>query len=133
MSASVELAPGLSCELEDDHHSARKAALELIDHAIRSGGWLLCMGHVQPDGDALGSALALAFAIRQVGGNALVSFDPGGLPFGMPPSLSFLPGAELLVHPDLLPTGAVGPAAVITFDTGSAERLGSLARVRRNR
>lgn len=128
MSTSVELAPGISCELVDSHYSARKAALKLIEQAIRGGGWVLCMGHIQPDGDALGSALALAFAIRRVGGRALVSFDPGGLPFGMPPSLSFLPGAELLVDPQRLPAGAAGPAALITFDTGSPERLGSLAR-----
>jgi phosphoesterase RecJ-like protein len=128
VSASVELAPAVSSQLDDDHYSARKSALELIDQAVRGGGWVLCMGHIQPDGDALGSALALAFAIRRVGGRALVSFDPGGLPFGMPPSLSFLPGAELLVDPLRLPAGSAGPAAVITFDTGSPERLGSLAR-----
>jgi phosphoesterase RecJ-like protein len=128
VSASVELAPDISSELDDDLHSDRKDALALIEQVIRGGGWVLCMGHIQPDGDALGSALALAFAIRRVGGRALVSFDPGGLPFGMPPSLSFLPGAELLVDPHRLPAGTAGPAAVITFDTGSSERLGLLAR-----
>jgi phosphoesterase RecJ-like protein len=128
VSASVEEAQGTFPELSDGHDAARAAALDLIDDAIRSGGWVLCLGHIQPDGDALGSALALAFAIRRVGGRALVSFDPGELPFGMPPSLSFLPGADLLVHPDRLPSGSSGPAAVITFDTGSPERLGSLAR-----
>jgi phosphoesterase RecJ-like protein len=135
VSALVEVAPAAGEQsdeidkvLEDGHHEARAAALTLIRSAIRDGGWVLCMGHIQPDGDALGSALALAMAIRRVGGRALVSFDPGGLAFGMPPSLSFLPGADLLVDPDRLPAGAAGPAAVITFDTGSPERLGSLAR-----
>jgi phosphoesterase RecJ-like protein len=129
VSTSVEVAPGANDEdFEDGYHAARGAALALINRAIRSGGWVLCLGHIQPDGDALGSALALAFAIRRCGGRALVSFDPGGLTFGMPPSLAFLPGSELLVAPDRLPSGPAGPAAVVTFDTGSPERLGSLAR-----
>ena len=67
---------------------------------------MLCLGHIQPDGDALGSALALAYAIRRAGGRAVVSFDPGPLPFGLPPSLHFLPGAHLLVDPDRLPSGS---------------------------
>jgi bifunctional oligoribonuclease and PAP phosphatase NrnA len=104
-----------------------EAALEVIRTAIAGGGWVLCLGHIQPDGDALGSALALAYAIKKAGGRAVVSFDPGPLPFGLPPSLHFLPGEELLADPEQLPSGLAGPSAVITFDTGSVERLGSLA------
>jgi bifunctional oligoribonuclease and PAP phosphatase NrnA len=102
----------------------RAALLKAIQDAIARGGWVLCLGHVQPDGDALGSALALAFAIRQAGGQALVSFDPGPLPFGLPPSLNFLPGANLLADPRRVLADESSPAAVVTFDTGSAERLG---------
>ncbi len=102
-------------------------ALEIIRTAIAGGGWVLCLGHIQPDGDALGSALAMTYAIRRAGGRAVVSFDPGPLPFGMPSSLHFLPGAELLADPERLPSGESGPSAVITFDTGSVERLGCVA------
>jgi phosphoesterase RecJ-like protein len=94
--------------------------------SIAGDGWVLCVGHVQPDADALGSALALAFAIDSAGGTAYVSFDPGPLAFGMPPSLDFLPGEQLLRDPRQLAEGPP-PAAVITFDTGTAERLGVLA------
>ena len=114
--------------LPDEPEECFSEALGVVRTAIAGGGWVLCLGHIQPDGDALGSALALASAIRHAGGQAVVSFDPGPLPFGMPPSLSFLPGESLLVDPDRLPEGPAGPAAVITFDTGSIERLGSLAR-----
>ncbi len=100
--------------------------LDVIKAAIAGDGWVLCLGHVQPDADALGSALALAFAIRRAGGAAQVSFDPGPLAFGMPPSLDFLPGRHLLRHPTEL-AKQPAPAAVITFDTGTAERLGVLA------
>lgn len=113
--------------LPDGPEDAFSAALGVIRTAIADGGWVLCLGHIQPDGDALGSALALAFAIRHAGGQAVVSFDPGPLPFGMPPSLTFLPGEALLADPQRLPAGPIGPSAVITFDTGSVERLGALA------
>ena len=99
--------------------------LDVIKETIAGDGWVLCIGHVQPDADALGSALALAFAIRSAGGSAHVSFDPGPLAFGMPPSLGFLPGEHLLLAPASLRT-APAPAAVITFDTGTSERLGLL-------
>jgi phosphoesterase RecJ-like protein len=105
----------------------RAVALDVIRTAISGSGWVLCVGHIQPDADALGSALALAFAIRRAGGHALVSFDPGPLAFGLPPSLQFLPGAPLLTAPERLPNGPDSPAAVITFDTGSVQRLGRLA------
>jgi bifunctional oligoribonuclease and PAP phosphatase NrnA len=100
--------------------------LDVIKAAIADDGWVLCLGHIQPDADALGSALALAFALRAAGGSAYVSFDPGPLAFGLPPSLDFLPGGQLLLDPAQLPKKPA-PAAVITFDTGSAERLGLLA------
>jgi phosphoesterase RecJ-like protein len=99
--------------------------LNVIKQAIAGDGWVLCVGHVQPDADALGSALAMAFAIRSAGGNAYVSFDPGPLAFGMPPSLDFLPGEHLLLSPAIL-RSEPAPAAVITFDTGTPERLGLL-------
>jgi bifunctional oligoribonuclease and PAP phosphatase NrnA len=99
--------------------------LDVIKDVIAEGGWVLCVGHIQPDADALGSALALAFAIRSAGGTAYVSFDPGPLAFGMPPSLEFLPGRHLLLSPASL-RHEPAPGAVITFDTGTAERLGAL-------
>ena len=57
---------------------------------------------------------------------------PDRSPFGLPPSLDFLPGAHLLLDPKLLGRRPA-PAAVITFDTGSAERLGLLAPYARTR
>ncbi len=102
-------------------------AVAVLRDAIRSGGRVLCIGHIQPDGDALGSALALALAIRAAGGEAVVSFDPGPLPFGLPVSLAFLPDTGLLVAPSELRLDEHVPALVVTFDTGSQERLGVLA------
>ncbi len=97
----------------------RAVALTRRDPARR----IVCVAHIQPDADALGSAVAMAYAIRRTGGQACVSFDPGPAAFGLPEHLGFLPGAELLVAADQLPAD---PVLVVVFDTSSAERLGKL-------
>jgi phosphoesterase RecJ-like protein len=77
--------------------------------------------HVSPDGDALGSMLALAHALRRRGSRVVPSF---GVPFTVPASLGLLPGLDLLVDPAAVPAA---PRLLVTFDTGSVDRLGSLA------
>jgi phosphoesterase RecJ-like protein len=82
----------------------------------------LLVAHVSPDGDALGSALGVALALRDLGRTPIVSF--GDEPFDVPRILQFLPGAELLVRPgDVDPS----PGLVVTFDASSVDRLGLLA------
>lgn len=75
--------------------------------------------HVSPDGDALGSALALAHAARGAGKEAVVSF---GSPFAVPESLAFLDTSPL-VPPDEFPGE---PDCLVVFDAGSADRLAEL-------
>jgi phosphoesterase RecJ-like protein len=84
---------------------------------------LLC--HVGPDGDALGSMLALGAALRAKGVSVVASFGAAdGEPFEVPSSYAFLPAQDLLVKPDDFPAA---PEVLVTFDTGSRDRLGSLA------
>ena len=98
------------------------AAVEELRKAVATGGRVLFVAHVNPDGDSLGSAIALALAIRRLGGRASVSFDAD--PFEVPRTLRFLPGQEVLVAPaDLAPS----PDLVVTLDASSKARLGSLA------
>jgi bifunctional oligoribonuclease and PAP phosphatase NrnA len=78
--------------------------------------------HVNPDGDSLGSALALGLALRGLGKRAVVSF--GDDPPRVPASLRFLPGQELLVPPDRVPAA---PEVLVVLDTASPDRLGLLA------
>ncbi|RAJ32294.1 phosphoesterase RecJ-like protein [Kitasatospora sp. SolWspMP-SS2h] len=80
---------------------------------------LVC--HICPDGDALGSALAAALALRGLGKRVRVSF--GDDPQVIPESLSFLPGQELIVPAAAVPAA---PALVLAFDAASEERLGLL-------
>ncbi|MEX1006137.1 MAG: bifunctional oligoribonuclease/PAP phosphatase NrnA [Acidimicrobiia bacterium] len=78
--------------------------------------------HVGPDGDALGSMLGLGMAAKAAGKSVVASF---GTPFVIPESLRFL-NTDLLVPPSQVPEA---PAVMVTFDAGSADRLGELGGV----
>jgi phosphoesterase RecJ-like protein len=99
--------------------SAAVAALEAADEVA-----LLC--HVSPDGDALGSMLGLGAALRARGTRVVASFGTSSPsePTAVPAAYSFLPALDLLVPPEAFPAA---PELVVTFDTGSLDRLGSLA------
>lgn len=78
--------------------------------------------HVGPDGDALGSLLALALGLRSLGKTVVASW--GSEPFEVPSQYAFLPGLDLLSSPEAFPAA---PPVLVTFDTGSVDRLGVLA------
>lgn len=77
------------------------------------------VGHVGPDGDALGSMIALALAARGAGHEAVASFDE---PFIVPEEMSFL-DVSTLVPPSEFPSD-LGVGVVV--DTSVPERVGSL-------
>jgi phosphoesterase RecJ-like protein len=96
-------------------------AVKVLDGAAE-----ICLAcHIRPDGDALGSMLAVAHALRSRGrpprARVIASF--GDLPFEIPGILRFLPGAALLSPPDAYPQC---PQVMVTFDAASADRLGLL-------
>jgi phosphoesterase RecJ-like protein len=76
--------------------------------------------HISPDGDALGSMLALHHTLLSAGVRSVASFS---YPFVIAPHYRELPGLELLTPPDRFPRE---PAVMVTFDSGSLERLGDL-------
>lgn len=98
--------------------SSWERALGLIRRADEVA--LAC--HVTPDGDALGSMLAMAFALRSMGKRVVASF--GDRHFAVPRLLRFLPGQEMLVPPENFPAA---PELLITFDSSTFERLGLLS------
>jgi len=95
-----------------------QAATELL--ARHDDVVLTC--HVGPDGDALGSMLALGIALRDRGTKVRASW--GSEPFEVPTAYASLPGLDLLVPAAEVPEA---PGLLCTFDTGSVDRLGSLA------
>ncbi|MBA8925739.1 phosphoesterase RecJ-like protein [Kutzneria viridogrisea] len=79
------------------------------------------LAHVNPDADALGSALALGLALHRRGARVRVSF---GGPEQTPESLRGLDSAGLIVPAEAVPAA---PPLLVALDTGSVDRLGALA------
>ena len=99
--------------------------LRRIAHVIDDAQRIGVLGHVGPDGDALGSAIALAHAAREAGKEAVASF---GEPFVVPTEMTFL-DLTTLVAPGDVPSDL---DVVVACDTAARDRLGSLAPVAEN-
>ncbi|HKR50656.1 MAG TPA: bifunctional oligoribonuclease/PAP phosphatase NrnA [Pseudonocardiaceae bacterium] len=99
------------------HDLGLRAAVKLISGAQD----VTLVAHVQPDADALGSALALGLALHRRGATVRVTF---GEPAGAPESLRGLDVADLIVPPDRVPAQ---PELLVALDTASRDRLGCLA------
>jgi phosphoesterase RecJ-like protein len=96
------------------------ATLGQIAQHLRRARRVLLVAHVNPDADALGSALATAIALETLGTPVQVTFPD--YPFEVPLGLRFLPRADLIVDPDQ----ALPADAVISMDASSGDRVGRL-------
>jgi phosphoesterase RecJ-like protein len=77
------------------------------------------LSHVRPDGDAIGSQIALGFALEAMGKKVrLINED------GLPDNLAFMAGADRIEEP---PAEAVDVDVVIALDTATKPRLGDRA------
>ncbi len=85
--------------------------------AIREAGSLVATGHVNPDGDALGSSLGLALSARAAGRSARACFGGG---FALGRHFSFLD-----TGPVVDPGEAGAPDVLVAFDCNDPERLGA--------
>ena len=101
--------------------SVTESSWQQATAAIQQAQRLLLLGHVNPDADALGSALGVGIALKKAGKDVVVSF--GDDPFVVARALRTLPGQDLLV-----PSRDVrGPFDVVmSFDVAAIERLGVL-------
>jgi phosphoesterase RecJ-like protein len=88
---------------------------------IASAPSLALACHLGPDGDALGSMLALHHLARAHGVESVSSWSE---PFVVAPHYRFLPGLDLASPPADFPEA---PEVMVTFDCGSVQRLGDLA------
>jgi len=94
-----------------------KNDIEAICRVFREKQRFLIACHENPEGDAIGSELALALALRKMGKTAAVlNADP------VPGNLMFLPGADTVVREE---DGSRYEVAVVV-DCGSPERTGSV-------
>lgn len=97
------------------------AALAALRGAAAGQGGIVLACHLNPDADALGSMLATGLGLRQLGIPFQASFSN---PFQLPRALAALAGRELLTRPEQV---SPRPDVLVTFDTGSVDRLGDLA------
>jgi phosphoesterase RecJ-like protein len=92
--------------------------LSAICRVLREKERFLIACHENPEGDAIGSELALALALREMGKTATVlNADP------VPSNLLFLPGSDTVVFAE---DGSKYDVAVVV-DCGSPERTGRVA------
>jgi bifunctional oligoribonuclease and PAP phosphatase NrnA len=93
------------------------STFEEIGQILRERQRFAILGHVRPDGDALGSQLALALSLRALGKEVRVWNEDGMLE-----KYSFLPRAELLTKPPPTPEDF---DVAIALDTAIQNRLGT--------
>lgn len=95
-----------------------KITLEAAAEKLLAAQKLLITAHVNPDGDAIGSALALAAFLRGRGKEAAVMIDDR-----LPKNLSFLPGYDKIVRPE---EGRKSDAELLVILDTSLDRIGEV-------
>ncbi|MEZ5175892.1 MAG: bifunctional oligoribonuclease/PAP phosphatase NrnA [Acidimicrobiia bacterium] len=88
--------------------------------ALKDAESIGVVGHVGPDGDALGSMIALALGARNAGKAAVASFDE---PFVVPTEMAYL-DTSVLVRPSRFPSDL---DLAVVVDTSTRGRVGALA------
>jgi len=100
----------------------KNGLFEKIRKAVKSAKTALVATHIDPDGDAIGSAIASAMLLHQLGLNVTIySAD------GVPAIYRFLPWANRIKHE--LPVGARFDLA-ITVDASDLDRVGKKIKLR---
>lgn len=88
-----------------------------IRQIIDSAQEILCVPHINPDGDAIGSSLGLALWLRERGRNVKIGWDSD---LYIVPHYRFLPGLDLITDEK----GIGAPDCIIVLDCGSRSRMG---------
>lgn len=93
------------------------AKTDALAEWLRTHDDIAIVTHIMPDGDALGSSLALMHALRGMGKRVFVCDRDE-----VPAYLHMLPGWELVVSPADIP---FSPRAVLAVDCADAARMGT--------
>lgn len=92
-----------------------------VAQVLREADVLALACHHHPDGDALGSMLAMRLLCEANGKPSVASWPN---PWVVAPHYEFLPGLDRCIRPEQFPTD---PEVLVTFDLGTVARLGDLA------
>jgi phosphoesterase RecJ-like protein len=93
---------------------------EKANNLVAEANTILVLTHVGPDGDAIGSMMGLAHALRHLGKHVLMAVDGG-----VPDDLVFIPGSES-VQASL---NGVAADLIIAVDCGDESRMGEVGQV----
>jgi phosphoesterase RecJ-like protein len=105
--------------MSDIHSITQNADIEKIGNVIRNHQSFVLLSHVRPDGDAIGSQLALGFALLAAGKSVrLINED------GLPENLAFMAGSERIESPPATPLDV---EVAIALDTATKPRIGERA------
>ncbi|MBP2338425.1 phosphoesterase RecJ-like protein [Saccharothrix coeruleofusca] len=110
----------MSHDLTADPPADLSAAVDAAARVLADAADVTLLAHVNPDADALGSALALGLVLHRRGARVRVSF---GAPEEVPETLRGLDAAGLLVPAAEVPAA---PPLLVALDTASVDRLGPL-------
>lgn len=95
------------------------ASFEQIGEVLRDHQSFVLISHVRPDGDAIGSQIALGFALMAAGKSVrLINED------GLPDNLTFMAGSDKIEQP---PAEPLDVEVAIALDTAAKPRLGDNA------
>jgi phosphoesterase RecJ-like protein len=93
------------------------ASYEQAAAALKSASSAVVCAHVDPDGDAIGSALGVTLLLRRLGVDAVPALADEA---GAPPTYEFLPGFE-----EFRPASELSPPELlVALDTPTCDRLG---------
>lgn len=107
--------------------SGRQDIVSIRDSLIKHEDFIV-LEHMKPDGDCIGSGLALVMALRNMGKRALlVSHDPH------PQIYDFLPGREFYTRPGYLKSEDFSPDVAVFLDCTGPDRVGDALEFAGNR
>ena len=90
----------------------------LLLSLLESSHHILCISHVSPDGDAVGSLLGLGGILRALGKRPTLALQDE-----VTPEFQFLPGAEMIIGPAEV---AHNYDLIVCLDTSSIDRMGTV-------
>ena len=106
--------------------ASASVSLAPVGAALRAASHVVIGSHVDPDGDAIGSCLGLAFALDAIGvPNTLVL----GSGTSCPTTYAFLPGSDRFVSAEQI---TEPPHVFVALDSPDLRRLGAAERVARS-
>ena len=105
--------------MSDPSNTPENASFANLGAIFNTHQSFVLLSHVRPDGDAIGSQLALGYSLMAMGKSVRIINEDG-----LPENLAFLPGSQAVEPP---PADPVDAEVLIALDTANHPRLGENA------